>query len=24
MMLGHPGFYLLVAEVDGQVVGSKT
>ena len=24
MMLGHPGFYSLVAEVDGQVVGSKT
>jgi hypothetical protein len=24
MMLGHAGFYSLVAEVDGQVVGSKT
>jgi predicted N-acetyltransferase YhbS len=23
MMLGHPGFYSLVAEVDGQVVGSN-
>jgi hypothetical protein len=23
MMLGDPGFYSLVAEVDGQVVGSN-
>jgi hypothetical protein len=23
MMLGHPGFYSRVAEVDGQVVGSN-
>jgi len=23
MMLGHPGFYSVVAEVDGQVVGSN-
>jgi predicted N-acetyltransferase YhbS len=23
MMLGHPGFYSLMAEVDGQVVGSN-
>jgi hypothetical protein len=24
MMLGHPGFYSLVAEVDGQVVGATS
>ena len=23
MLLSHPGFYSVVAEADGQVVGSK-